>query len=144
MWLILICNHLLGNSPECFFLSVDSTANVPKFSWSQEGCSRDGIAHLNVIFPDSDITDIAILSPANPIPRQAEELDQDVDNCIFTGFLRDEPDSVITLTGGCPFEDSYEVIFISVLLQWHVISSWLLYRHHHNFMNNSVGIVPWL
>ena len=113
----------LGTHESVFSLSVDSTANVPKFSWSQEGCSRDGIAHLNVVFPDSDITDIAILSPANPIPRQAEELDQDVDNCIFSGFLRDEPDSVITLTGGCPFEDSFEVIFISVLLQRHVISS---------------------
>lgn len=84
---------------------------APKFTWSQEDCSRSGIAHLNVEFPDSDIIDVAILMPANPIPKQADEREEDVDRCIFSGFLRDEPDSLVTLTGGCPFEDSFEVSF---------------------------------
>ena len=91
------------------YLSVDSTAEAPKFSWSTDECSRSGVAHLNVVFPDSGVADVAVLTFSNPIPPQAGELDDDVDGCIFSGFLRDEPDSLVTLTGGCPFEDTFEV-----------------------------------
>ena len=33
----------------------------------------------------------------------------DVDKCIFVGTLRDESDVTVTLTGGCPFDESFEV-----------------------------------
>ena len=38
-----------------------------------------------------------------------EEDDDDDDQCIFKGFLRDEPEAGVTLTGGCPFQNSFEV-----------------------------------
>ena len=38
----------------------------------------------------------------------SDEEDDD-DQCIFKGFLRDEPEAGVTLTGGCPFQNSFEV-----------------------------------
>jgi hypothetical protein len=45
----------------------------------------------------------------NPIPRGRNEKEEDIDGCIFDGFLRTEDKVYVTLTGGCPFEDSFEV-----------------------------------
>jgi hypothetical protein len=33
----------------------------------------------------------------------------DVDPCIFEGWLQNESNVYVTLTGGCPYEDSFEV-----------------------------------
>jgi hypothetical protein len=30
-------------------------------------------------------------------------------SCIFHGYLKNEPESSVTMTGGCPFENSFEV-----------------------------------
>jgi hypothetical protein len=31
------------------------------------------------------------------------------DDCIYHGYLQQEPKVYVTMTGGCPFEDSFEV-----------------------------------
>jgi len=106
----LLVEHFLTKTHLPF--SVDLNAPVPEFSWSSEGCSSSGVAHLSVKFPGSSTADVAILTPANPIPKQPDELHEDVDRCIFSGFLQNEQDSQITITGGCPFENSFEVSII--------------------------------
>jgi hypothetical protein len=32
------------------------------------------------------------------------------ESCIFHGYLKNEPEAYVTMTGGCPFENSFEVI----------------------------------
>jgi hypothetical protein len=56
------------------------------------------------------LDDVAILSKVNPIPQTSLESDNDVDDCIFVGHLRDESGVRVTLTGGCPFQYSFEVL----------------------------------
>jgi hypothetical protein len=36
-------------------------------------------------------------------------LEENIDKCIFNGFLRDEPMVYVTLTGGCPFDNKFDV-----------------------------------
>jgi hypothetical protein len=38
-----------------------------------------------------------------------DESDQDIHNCIFEGFLEKEAGVYVTVTGGCPFSNSFEV-----------------------------------
>jgi hypothetical protein len=52
--------------------------------------------------------DVAVLKPFNPIPQVASEREEEIDPCIFEGFLRNEKDSMITLTG-CPLTDTFQV-----------------------------------
>jgi hypothetical protein len=59
--------------------------------------SPDGIPLLWISF--SGFEDFAVLSRYNQ-----------VDECIFSGFLKNEEDySKVVLTGGCPGDDSFEV-----------------------------------
>ncbi len=60
-------------------------------------------------FPDGGDDDAALLKRVNPIPLGSDELESDVDGCIFIGNLRDESDVAVTITGGCPFESNFEV-----------------------------------
>ena len=59
-------------------------------------------------FPDG-ATDSAILRPINPFPKLDTETDSSIDSCIFSGYLKNEPNVAVSLTGGCPNEDSFEV-----------------------------------
>jgi hypothetical protein len=52
---------------------------------------------------------VAELKEFNPIPRRPHENAADVDRCIFDGFLRNEDRVYVTVTGGCPFENTFEV-----------------------------------
>jgi len=49
------------------------------------------------------------LKSFNPLPIQKGEKESEIDKCIFVGHLRDEPDVYVSLTGGCPFEEKFEV-----------------------------------
>jgi hypothetical protein len=40
----------------------DEQIPLPSFSWSMEGCSSSGVAHLKIIFPDDLPHDVAILN----------------------------------------------------------------------------------
>ena len=69
------------------------------------------MAYLAINFNDGKPGDIAILESYNPIPRQPNEREAEVDHCIFRGKLLYESNVHVSLTGGCPFEDSFEVSF---------------------------------
>jgi hypothetical protein len=45
--------------------------------------------------------------------RQAQEKEGNIDKCIFTGYLRDESDVYVTLTGGCPFDKTFDIMLRS-------------------------------
>jgi len=64
---------------------------------------------LEIKFPDGGEKDYAILEPYNPIPKRAYERAEDVDKCIFQGKLKNEPDVHVTVTGGCPRDEMFEV-----------------------------------
>ena len=59
-------------------------------------------------FPDNGDDDTAILQRFNPIPVGPTERDIDVDNCIFHGYLENEINVYVTVTG-CPETNTYEV-----------------------------------
>ena len=82
---------------------------MPSFTWVQDEFSPDGVPLLSINFHDEQPNDVAILKSYNPIPKQALELEENVDKCIFNGHLRDESTVYVTLTGGCPFENNFEV-----------------------------------
>ena len=105
--------------------------------------SPDGIPLLWISF--SGFEDFAVLSRYNPIPTHLDtqfdthfdtqldtlhdthfdthfdthldEFQSRVDECIFSGFLKNEEESSkVVLTGGCPGDDSFEVRFGKVRL----------------------------
>jgi len=106
-------------------LAVVASADnlVPSFSWIPESGSSEGVPHLAIHFNDGKPDDIAVLKRFNPIPRGANEREEDIDQCIFNGYLLFESDVYVTLTGGCPFEDSFEIQFRSKRLPNHMFKS---------------------
>jgi hypothetical protein len=82
---------------------------LPTFTWDGSSVSRDGAVPILIIgFPDGGSDDSAILKPVNPIPIDPNELGTFVDSCIFIGFLLNDPEVTVTLTG-CPFQYNFEV-----------------------------------
>jgi len=51
-----------------------------------------------VTYP-SGLSDIAVLKNYSPIPVQSFERQEDVDTCIYDGYLSNENDVYVTLTG---------------------------------------------
>ena len=96
----------------CFSLFSTGTAfasNVPTFSWLEDQFSPEGVPLLSINFHDGKPNDVAILEPFTPIPRKFKGHDEKIDKCIFRGHLRDEPRVYVTLTGGCPFSENFDV-----------------------------------
>ena len=104
-----VCNFYLFTF--CYSPSgaVSGTPQVPTFSWLHDQASPDGVPLLSVNFHDGKPDDVAVLKHVNPIPKPPKELEKNIDKCIFGGFLRMESNVYVTLTGGCPFEDHFEV-----------------------------------
>ena len=50
--------------------------------------------------------DVALLERYNPIPSASGE---NVDPCIFGGWLKNEPRVRVAVSGGCPYSDTFEV-----------------------------------
>ena len=104
---------------------------IPSFSWLKVPGAPEGAAHLAINFNDGKPGDIAILESYNPIPKQANEREEDIDHCIFKGKLVNESSVHVSLTGGCPFEDSFEVSFeIFVASAVHQFAP-QLYEYHY-------------
>ena len=80
---------------------------VPSFFWDQES-SHHGVPLLRIQFPDGGADDFAVLRQYNPIPRGPLEREEEMDSCIFEGFLLNERASVVTVTG-CPNSRKFEV-----------------------------------
>jgi hypothetical protein len=70
--------------------------------------SSDIVPHLKITFPDGDEDDFAVLRRFNPIPQGRTERADDIDDCIFHGYLLKEKDVYITVTG-CPQSNNFEV-----------------------------------
>ena len=51
--------------------------------------------------------DVALLERHNPIPWS--EHNETVDNCIFSGWLKNESSAHVAMSGGCPYNDTFEV-----------------------------------
>ena len=87
-------------------VSVKCDGNLPSFTWDRHHNSYFGVPILIIQFPDGGDDDSALLRIFNPISAGNGET---VDSCIFNGRLQDESDVYVTLTGGCPFQDTFEV-----------------------------------
>jgi hypothetical protein len=111
-------NGIQVNKIDMFYFSIGLVASssdlAPSFTWSEDETSGDGIPFLIVNFPEGEI-DAAILKRFNPIPMRPDESDQDIDNCIFEGFLEKESSVYVTVTGGCPFSNSFEVTVFCII-----------------------------
>jgi hypothetical protein len=77
--------------------------DIPSFSWSTSKKSPSGIPLLNIMIPNED-PDVALFSYSSLSDHENSNTD-----CILEGYLRDESDVFVTLTGGCPFSNSFEV-----------------------------------
>ena len=94
------------------FKSLVLAANVPKvptFSWQEEPEPPTSLPLLRIDYPDGIHHDFAVLKRFNPFPKTDRELEEDIDNCIFNGHLLYEKDVYVALTGGCPYDDHFEV-----------------------------------
>jgi hypothetical protein len=96
------------------FLAVSCQTAVPIFSWQSEPLAP--VPHLKITFPDGSKDDFALLRPYNPVPLGPTERAEDVDACIYDGYLQDEKDVYVTLTG-CANSDNFQVGFSSQFLQ---------------------------
>ena len=80
---------------------------MPNFVWEDQ--VADGLVPLlRIRFQDGKADDFAVLKRFNPIPQHALEREEDIDACIFEGFLMNEADSLVTVTG-CPGAHKLEV-----------------------------------
>ena len=88
---------------------VEARESTPTFTWLNER-SPTGIPLLEIKFPDTGEIDVAVLNRYNPIPVEIDETRSEVDECIFKGFLKNELNAQVALTGGCPGDKSFDVI----------------------------------
>jgi hypothetical protein len=102
------------------FIILSAGNQKARFKWIHNETSTDVVPLLWISFSGFD--DFAVLSRYNPIPTHLDthlnthpdthldEFQSRVDECIFSGFLKNEENySKIVLTGGCPGDDSFEV-----------------------------------
>jgi hypothetical protein len=79
----------------------------PSFEWMGQFSSSEALL-LKITFPDSGEDDVAVLKRFNPIPVGPQERSEDIDNCIFHGYLLNEKDVYVTVTG-CPESKDLQV-----------------------------------
>ena len=101
--------HILITSSKIFLGFAAGENLAPSFTWIPDSGSEAGVPHLAIHFHDGKPDDIALLKRFNPIPQQNGEAESSIDNCIFRGNLLLESEVSVVLTGGCPFEDTFEV-----------------------------------
>ena len=82
----------------------------PSFEWIGKPSSDEALK-LKISFPDGGEDDVAVLQRFNPIPVGPAERAEDIDNCIFHGYLLNEDGIYVTVTG-CPNSRSLEVFLI--------------------------------
>lgn len=87
----------------CFSASCQGNSGIPEFSWLRVQPQP----LLKITFPDG-FEDTAVLKRFNPIPAGPNERAEDVDPCIFDGYLSHEDDVYVTVTG-CPSSGNFDV-----------------------------------
>jgi hypothetical protein len=98
---------MIFSSHEASSIGLPMHDGYPSFEWIGT-LSFDEIPKLKISFPDGGVDDLAILQRYNPIPVGPTERSEDVDNCIFHGYLLTEKDVYVTVTG-CPGSLSQQV-----------------------------------
>ena len=74
-------------------------------------------AILKITYPDGNV-DFALLKEYNPIPSGVNERLEDVDQCIYNGYLQEESNVYITLVG-CANTYNFQVIHpLKLLYDW--------------------------
>jgi len=100
----------LGN---CATLNDIDTSNkeglLPSFAW--DTLSWDGTIHLRVDFNDNGPADVAQLIQ-NPNSYLSQEEENTENECVLSGFLRDDAKAPVTVSG-CPGAESFQVIILS-------------------------------
>jgi len=83
-------------------LTFSHGSGVPTFSWLQKP-----VPVLQITYPNG-LSDSVILKSFNPIPAQSFERQEDIDTCIYDGYLTTEKDVYVTVTG-CAHTDTFNV-----------------------------------
>ena len=73
--------------------------DVPSFEWVNKET-------IEIFYPNGNM-DSALLKKYNPIPKGPFERPEDVDPCIFHGFLNNEKNVYVVLAG-CPFTHTFQ------------------------------------
>ena len=84
------------------FIATSFGSETPTFSWIPNPRPV-----LQINYPNG-LSDVAVLNNYNPIPLQSTERQEDVDTCIYDGYLSNESDVYVTLTG-CAHTDTFNV-----------------------------------
>jgi len=84
-------------------LGLSAGSASPQFSWLRVQPQP----LLKVTFPDGQ-EDLAVLKRFNPIPAGPNEREEDIDQCIFDGYLSEEKEVYVTVTG-CPLSGNFDV-----------------------------------
>ena len=87
---------------------------LPSFSWERVSSRQTSMPIMKITYPHGT-EDYAILQRYNPIPQGRDELEEDIDQCIFDGYLLNEKDVYVVMTG-CPHSDSFEVKYNNFLI----------------------------
>jgi hypothetical protein len=75
-------------------------SDLPNFTWKRHDL-------LIITFPDGRL-DFAELELHEVIPRGPDERPEDVDGCIYRGYLRQEMDGYVSVTG-CAKSNNFQV-----------------------------------
>ena len=81
---------------------------LPSFTWQRVSSRQTAIPSIKITFPDGT-EDFAVIQHYNPIAQGRDEQEEDIDQCIFDGYLLNEKDVYVTVTG-CPNADNFGVI----------------------------------
>jgi len=88
-------------------LALGSPTDLPSFKWVSDGSSA--LPLLKITFPDGNEDDFAVLKHFDIIPTGRNEDPATVNNCIYDGYLTNEKDVYVTLTGGCAYSETFDV-----------------------------------
>ena len=92
---------------------VCGQVELPLLSWERISSRQTALPSIKITFPDGS-EDYAVLQRYNPIPQGRDEREQDIDQCIFDGYLLNEKDVYVTVTG-CPNTDNFGVKIVKLL-----------------------------
>jgi hypothetical protein len=96
-------------------LALSDEDDLPTFSWESNGIEIS--PNLRITFPDGS-EDVAVLKEFNLIDQKS--FDEEIDPCIFDGFLKFEKDVYVTLTG-CANTNNFQVFIIFHLFKMFIL-----------------------
>ena len=80
-------------------------AENPTFLLESGGPGIGSLPSLTIVYPDGGSSDAADLIAYNPIPQSPAEAPEDIEPCIYSGYLRKDPSVAVTVTASCSTGD---------------------------------------